>query len=133
MYSAFQAAQEVDILGCSASPMWLEAATQFASRPVVKAAFVGLAVVDLVAVVVAVAVAVAVVVVVVVVVAAAAAAVPAVAISGLGPRCAVGNGKTPSETPKLQPPRPLSSSSRVQRGSRRLWASRHRTPPEVQV
>jgi len=128
VYSAFQAAQEVDILGCSASPMWLEAATQFASRPVVKAAFVGLAVVDLVAVVVAVAVAV-----VVVVAAAAAAAVPAVAISGLGPRCAVGNGKTPSETPKLQPPRPLSSSSRVQRGSRRLWASRHRTPPEVQV
>ena len=128
MYSAFQAAQEVDILGCSVSPMWLEAATQFASRPVVKAAFVGLAVVDLVAVVVAVAVAV-----VVVVAAAAAAAVPAVAISGLGPRCAVGNGKTPSETPKLQPPRPLSSSSRVQRGSRRLWASRHRTPPEVQV
>ena len=131
MYSAFQAAQEVDILGCSVSPMWLEAATQFASRPVVKAAFVGLAVVDLVAVVVVVAVAVAVAVVVVVV--AAAAAVPAVAISGLGPRCAVGNGKTPSETPKPQPPRPLSSSSRVQRGSRRLWASRHRTPPEVQV
>jgi len=129
VYSAFQAAQEVDILGCSASPMWLEAATQFASRPVVKAAFVGLAVVDFVAVVVVVAVAVAVAVVVV----AAAAAVPAVAISGLGPRCAVGNGKTPSETPKLQPPRPLSSSSRVQRGSRRLWASRHRTPPEVQV